>query len=147
MAGGTGTGRAVTIDFESLVSASQRLPAHVLAVWLFGSVARGTETPRSDVDIAVFLGAVPPATLEGQPFDLQFAFETALGVPVDLVVLNGAPVDLVHRVLRDGRLLLDRDRGARIRFEVKARNEYFDLLPILEEYRRPRPERGASGSR
>jgi len=33
-------------------------------------------------------------------------------------------------------LLLDRDRAARIRFEVRARNEYFDLLPTLNRYRR-----------
>lgn len=30
----------------------------------------------------------------------------------------------------------DRDPGARIRFEARARNEYFDLLPFLERYRR-----------
>ncbi len=37
---------------------------------------------------------------------------------------------------RDGKLLLDRGRSRRIEFEVRRRNEYFDLLPILEEYRR-----------
>lgn len=58
------------------------------------------------------------------------------------MVLNRAPVDLIHRVLRDGMLLHDRDPTARIRFEVKARNEYFDLLPYLRQYRRS--TRGAS---
>jgi len=38
-------------------------------------------------------------------------------------------------VLRDGRLVLDRDPGARIRLEVRARNEYFDLEPIGRLYR------------
>jgi hypothetical protein len=37
--------------------------------------------------------------------------------------------------LRDGRVVLDRDASARIRFEVKSRNEYFDLLPFLRRYR------------
>jgi hypothetical protein len=36
----------------------------------------------------------------------------------------------------------DRNPSARIRFEVKARNEYFDLLPYLRQYRRT--TRGAS---
>jgi hypothetical protein len=62
--------------------------------------------------------------------------ERTLGQTVQVVVLNNAPPDLIHRVLRDGRLLLDRDRAARIRFEVRARNEYFDLLPTLNRYRR-----------
>jgi hypothetical protein len=50
------------------------------------------------------------------------------------VVLNRTPVDLIHRVWRDGILLHDRHPAARIRFEVKARNEYFDLLPYLRQY-------------
>jgi len=45
--------------------------------------------------------------------------------------LNDAPPDLVHRVLRDGRLVLESDRTARVRFEVSARNAYFDVLPTL----------------
>ena len=61
-----------------------------------------------------------------------------LGVPVQVVALNHAPVDLVHRVLRDGKLLVDRDPSARIRFEVRARNEFFDLKPILDRYRAAR---------
>lgn len=110
-------------------------PRDVLAAYLFGSVARGTAGAGSDVDVAVLLAGAPPPTLEGLRFPLQDALEEALGAPVQLVVLNGAPSDLVHRVLRDGILLLDRDPAARIRFEVRARNEYFDLQPILARYR------------
>ena len=50
--------------------------------------------------------------------------------------MNRAPVDLRTRVLRDGVLLVDRDPSLRIRFEVRTRNEWFDLQPILREYRR-----------
>jgi len=57
-------------------------------------------------------------------------------VPVEVVVMNAAPADLVHHILRDGILLLDRDRAARIRFEVQSRNEYFDLAPLRRLYRR-----------
>lgn len=110
----------------------------VVAAYLFGSVARGTHGPGSDVDIAVLLERPPPRTFEGLPLDLEARLEKVLGRPVQLVVLNDAPPDLVHRVLRDGRLLLDRDRSRRIGFEVRARNEYFDLLPHLIRYRRPR---------
>ena len=44
-------------------------------------------------------------------------------------------VDLRARGLRDGVLVLDRDLPARIRFEVQTRNEWFDLSPVLREYR------------
>lgn len=108
----------------------------VIAAYLFGSVARGTPTRTSDVDVAVLLGADPPRTVDGLRLDLEGGLERALGLPIQLVVLNRAPCDLIHRVLRDGILLLDRDPGARIRFEIDARNRYFDLQPFLRRYRR-----------
>jgi predicted nucleotidyltransferase len=117
---------------------SEYLSAHpdgLMAAYLFGSAARETAGPRSDVDVAVLYSAPPPATLEGLPLDLEGRLERLLGRPVQVVVLNTAPVGLVHRVLRDGVLLLDRDPRARIRFEVRARNEFFDLQPILSRYR------------
>lgn len=107
----------------------------IVAAYLYGSVARGTAGPASDVDVALLYRGARPRTLEGLPLDLEGRLERALGRTVQLVVLNEAPVDLVHRVLHDGRLVLERDRSARIRFEVKARNEYFDLLPVLRRYR------------
>jgi uncharacterized protein len=61
--------------------------------------------------------------------------------PVHLVVLNGAPADLRIRVLRAQRLLVERNRSARIRFEVATRNEFFDLEPMLVAYRAPREGR------
>jgi predicted nucleotidyltransferase len=108
----------------------------VVAVYLFGSVARDMARSESDVDIALLYRKDPEPTLAGLPLDLEAALEVRLGRPVQAIVLNTAPVDLVHRVLRDGRLLADADPSARIRFEVKARNEYFDLEPILRRYRR-----------
>ena len=115
-------------------------PGDAAAVYLFGSVARGSAHARSDVDIAVLLAEDPPPTLEGLQLDLEDELTRRLGLPVQLVVLNWASPDLIHRVLRDGRIVLDRDRSQRIRFEVRARNEYFDLLPFLRRYRRL-PER------
>jgi predicted nucleotidyltransferase len=111
-------------------------PGDIIAAYLFGSVARGTAGARSDVDVAVLHAATPPATIESLPLDLERRISQLVGRPAQVVVLNTAPVGLIHRVLRDGVLLLDRASGARIRFEVKARNEYFDLQPILARYRR-----------
>ncbi len=113
-------------------------PEPIVAVYLFGSRARGTATGRSDVDVAVLYAEVPGPGLDGLSLDLEANIERGVGLPVQVVVLNSAPVDLVHRVLRDGRLLLDRDPSRRIQFEVKARNEFFDLQPVLARYRAAR---------
>lgn len=124
---------------ERLRDALREGPPELVCAYLFGSVARGEARPDSDVDVAVLYEKTPEPRLDAGPLDLEGALERRLRRPVQLVVLNTAPADLVHRVLRDGRLLLERDRAARIRFEVAKRNEYFDLEPIRRRYRRTDP--------
>ena len=108
----------------------------IAAAYLFGSVARGTARPESDVDVGVLYSEEPPATLQGLGLDLEGELEGILDQPVQVVVLNRAPVDLVIRVLRDGKLLVDQDRSRRVRFEVRSRNDFWDLEPTLRRYRR-----------
>jgi len=110
----------------------------VAAVYLFGSTARGDDHADSDVDVAVLFEVAPPHTLHGR-FALAGELERALGRPVDLVVMNDAAVDLRIRILREGELLVDRNRAMRIASEVQTRNEYFDLEPVLTLYRSARP--------
>lgn len=117
----------------------------VIVAYLFGSAARGELRPSSDVDVAVLVSdgpssspMAPPSpkpTLASMRSGLQADLQEAVHRPVDLVILNYASPDLVHRVLRDGVLLIERDRSSRIRFEVRMRNEYFDVLPFLNRYR------------
>lgn len=108
----------------------------IAAAYLFGSVARGTARPDSDVDVAVLLEEDPPGTLAGLHLDLEGDLEKHLGRPVQLVVLNQAPSDLGVRVIRDGVVLVDRDRSKRLRYEVQIRKEFWDLEPYLRLYRR-----------
>jgi predicted nucleotidyltransferase len=113
-----------------------RIVPGLAAAYLFGSYAREQATPSSDVDVGLLYVQAPASTLVDQPFLAAAELESLIGRPVDLVVMNSAPVDLVHRILRAEALLLQPDPSSRIAFEVKARNEYFDLLPILKRYRR-----------
>jgi predicted nucleotidyltransferase len=111
-----------------------RIPG-LVAAYLFGSTARGDARADSDVDLGLLYSRAPAATLADQPFAVAADLASLLGREVDAVVLNGAPVDLIHRVLREGSCIFETDRSARIAFEVRSRNEYFDLLPILRRYR------------
>jgi predicted nucleotidyltransferase len=111
-------------------------PHGAIAVYVFGSMARGDDRPGSDVDVAVLFDVAPPPEITGPALSLASDLEVALERSVDLVVLNSASADLVHRVLRDGDIVLDRDPSRRLRFEVAKRNEYFDLEPVRRLYRR-----------
>lgn len=107
----------------------------VLCAYLFGSAARGHPRP-ADIDVAVLYAERLVAAVDGPHFRIEADLERRLGRPVHLIDLHRAPPDLVHRVLRDGRLVVDRDPSRRIAFEKKSRSEYFDLEPVRKEYRR-----------
>ncbi len=126
---------------ELRAAVERRLTAEpaIVAAWLFGSTARGTERPGSDVDIAVLTSRRADHTIADLWLELRADLAGLVGREVDLVVMDDAPADLAHRVMRDGVILVDRDRSARIRFEVAARNRFFDMTPIWDEYRRARP--------
>jgi len=121
---------------DVLHAALEQHPEELVCAYLFGSHARGEASPGSDVDVAVLLAQDPPRTLAGLHLDLADDLTGTVRRPVDLVILNRAPVDLIHRVLRDGLLLLNREPAVRIRFEVRTRSQYFELLPHLQRYRR-----------
>jgi predicted nucleotidyltransferase len=108
----------------------------VLAVYMFGSTARGTDRAGSDLDLALLYPDGSRTELARQGFAVAFDLELRLKRPVDVVILNEASADLAHRVLRDGILVLERDHRARVDFEVRSRAHYLDLIPLRNAYRR-----------
>ncbi len=99
----------------------------VRAAWLYGSVARGEDTPRSDVDIAVLLesDAAGGASAVREAID---GLARQLGLPVSAVVLTTADLERlpaddawlgeVERdalVLKGGSPAAERDRCVRDR--------------------------------
>jgi len=75
----------------------------VLAAYIFGSRARGTERPSSDVDIAVLLE--PPADMQGVGAVLRVCQDTLGRDDVDVVVLNTAAPILAYEAVSGTRIL------------------------------------------
>jgi predicted nucleotidyltransferase len=102
---------------------------------VFGSSARGTAGPHSDLDVAVGLAAgVRLTALELG--SLVAKLEDAAGGPVDLVLLDEAPPGLAYRIFRDGRPIVERDRPAMVARKARAILEYLDFQPIEELFAR-----------
>jgi hypothetical protein len=116
-------------DLQDTLRAVVERHQEVLVAYLFGSVARGTSGPLSDVDVAVLLSdGVDPFAAQ---LDLMGDIASAIrSDEVDVVVLNTAPVSLAYRVLRDGVLLLSRNDVARIRHRVGVIDRYLDMEPF-----------------
>lgn len=64
---------------------------------------------------------------------------------VDVIVLEEAPAPLAHRVIRDGRLLIDRDPRRRVAVVEDVFRRYLDEAPLrrtLDEALRARIAEG-----
>ena len=119
----------------------RRIPAlfgrddRVTAIYLFGSAARTPERQPRDLDLAFLMA---PSFDPERDFDFPLRARTRLeeetGTAVDVVVLNTADPVLQYQIRRDGKLLLERDRQARIGWEVHSRKLWFDRQPAHRLY-------------
>jgi predicted nucleotidyltransferase len=105
----------------------------LVAVYLFGSTARGQAHTLSDVDVAVLFAAeVSAAHVFPRTLEIGVILEDALRRPVDVIALNRAPPALCFQVLKHGLLLLEQDRTQRCLFVMRALGRYYDAKPYLE---------------
>jgi predicted nucleotidyltransferase len=84
------------VDVADRIRTALRGRSDVALALVFGSSARGTARPESDVDLAV--EAAPHLDVLTLASDLT----RALGREVDVVRLEGAGVPLLEEIVRDG---------------------------------------------
>ena len=108
------------------------------AILLYGSAAAGQLRRDSDIDIAILFGDRAPDRFELAA--AQTDIEALVGRDVDLVVLDTASPILSMEVLRQHRVLMNRQPELLEDFVVKTLGAYFDLKrvrrPIEEALRR-----------
>jgi len=104
------------------------------AAYLYGSIARGTPLPESDVDVAILLSEVPSSYKRLQlELSLQADLEDACRLSkVDVRTINDAPIMVQGPIVQEGLLLYERDKAVRVAFEVLTRKKYFDYRPTAE---------------
>jgi predicted nucleotidyltransferase len=92
---------------------------------LFGSQARGTAGPRSDVDVAVrLIGGGRPRR------ELANDLERAAGRTLDLLDLDAAPPLARFEIARDGVVLVERRPFAWADFRARAMLDWWDFAPL-----------------
>lgn len=113
----------------------------VAAVYLFGSHATGTASPRSDYDFGILMrpGSPIPERLDRTYQMLYDLFaphcpRTLAHDAIDIVFLERAPLELRFHVLRYGAVLFDADPRARAHFEEQTMEEYCDYFPLLQQF-------------
>ncbi|MDD5227007.1 MAG: nucleotidyltransferase domain-containing protein [Candidatus Omnitrophica bacterium] len=99
---------------------------------LHGSFAKGTSTPKSDVDVG-FLG--DGAVIHKNYFDILKDLAAVFGDKLDPVFINGAEAMITRNVALNGVPLYERAKGLFNSFKVTAMARYMDTkkFRILEK--------------
>jgi predicted nucleotidyltransferase len=115
----------------------------VVAVYLYGSAARGE--PAADLDVAVLADrALAPARLEALAAALQ-ARGAPDGPEIDLRPLAGTAPRFQFTVIREGIPLFERDAKLRAAREARIASVWADFKPTWERMRRRMLDRWRDG--
>ncbi|MEW6697221.1 MAG: nucleotidyltransferase domain-containing protein [Bacillota bacterium] len=93
-----------------------------------------SDLPCGDVDVALYLeeGFTSDNHWEYEA-ELAMLLDRKLGLPIDILTLNHAPVTLRYHATT-GKVLFSNNELARYTFLEKTWREYFDYLPLLKAY-------------
>jgi predicted nucleotidyltransferase len=125
---------AYTVSPEQRAEMSQRLREQlgrepgVRFAYLYGSVLESDRV--HDVDVGLFLDNAAVLQKGTITDSLSTRLTAAVGLPVDVRVLNGAPLSFLYHVLR-GQLLLCNDEAFLTDMIEDVARRYLDLAPLL----------------
>ena len=104
----------------------------VLAVLLFGSVARGEQTARSDIDVCLVL--MPRKTpYESLPLARK-RLEYLTQVDLDVQIFQTLPLYIRSRILKEGQVLFVRDEDLLYEVAFRTAQAFEDFKPIYYRY-------------
>lgn len=113
----------------SLLLDQARADTDVLAVVLFGSVARGDPGPSSDLDVCLVLR---PNVQGVAPSEKRVVYMGE--VDADVQVYQQLPLYVRRRVLREGRVVLCKDEDALYDLAYRTVQAYEDFKYVYRTY-------------
>jgi predicted nucleotidyltransferase len=111
----------------------------IIAIYLFGSFAKGAVRKQSDIDLAFVFNE---KYYKEDPFrSLQEAELLSIEInrkiikPIDVIILNSASLSFAYHVIRNGVCLYESTTVDRILYEIAIQNKYEDFMPFINELR------------
>ncbi len=102
----------------------------VIFAYIHGSFLKGN---FRDVDVAIYLTESRDVFYE---IELEVELEETLKLPVDVRILNSAPLSFRFGVIKNGLILFSKDEQVRVEFETRTISEYHDFAYFRKRYRR-----------
>jgi len=116
---------------STISSHLQREYEDITTAYLFGSFVK--EEAFSDIDVGILMNIDLERPLEYE-LELESRLERILKYPVDIRIINGAPLSFCQNVIRQGKVIVDRDPNLRADFEGHILKQYFDFAPFRRQY-------------
>ncbi len=116
--------RQLVDDLRDVLESQEK----IAFAYLYGSFAEGL--PFHDVDVGVYAQGVKESEATSYAILLAELLTSRLHIPVDVRVLNFAPVTFLFHVFR-GDLIQEKDEDVRSEIMERTVQKYLDLKPIL----------------
>lgn len=103
----------------------------IVAAYVLGSFVN--PGPFSDIDIGIITIKKRDRTLEFE-IELETRLEDIIRYPVDVRILNQAPLSFCQTAIRFGKVIVDRNPNLRADFEGQILKRYFDFYRFRSRY-------------
>lgn len=128
--------RVPRVDIDGMAKYFAQQPDIVVA-YLFGSVAKGTARPQSDVDVAVLFDArLDSFERAGRYLSMLGDLSGFVTGELDVQTCNQASPLFCSQVVKYGRVIYERTRAERIAFEVHTMARDADTKPMRDFFTR-----------
>lgn len=114
--------------FIATLAARLEQRREVAFAYVYGSFVEGA--PFRDLDLGIYLTGVGEDRMTEYAIDLALELERTAGFPVDVRVLNGAPLSFLCNVFR-GEIVVSRDDDLRVREVEDAVRHHLDTEPLV----------------
>ena len=121
-------------DLINTISNIFRTKKDIVFAYIFGSFISKDEF--KDIDIGVYIDNIETATILNYEMKLELESEDILGIPVDIRIINNAPISFVYNILKDKIVMIDNNIDLRSDFEGLVYKKYFDFQYFRKEYLR-----------
>ncbi|MBZ4687485.1 MAG: putative nucleotidyltransferase [Clostridiales bacterium] len=108
---------------------------NIIAAYLFGSRAVGVAREDSDFDIAVLMENVPDEAINYR-IERAMELEKILGKEVDLIILNNSSYILQFQVIKEGKIIYEKDADKRAIYQMHFLSRYYDYIRFFDFHSR-----------
>ncbi|MDH5386652.1 MAG: nucleotidyltransferase domain-containing protein [Candidatus Aminicenantes bacterium] len=114
------------------ISSQLKSQKNIIFAYIFGSFV--SEKKFSDIDIGIFVAN--EGNINSLNFELKMEKElqSLVHFPVDVRIVNNAPLSFVYHVIKEGILIKDEDPSERADFEGLIFKKYLDCAFFRKQY-------------